>query len=182
MRGRYSTVHGVYPDAARAQHAVEMFSEQGFPRDNISIVSAGLESSRRFTVEKHTKAPEGAVAGGALGAALGAVLVMAGLLGMRLDIPEMDVLFAADPVISVLAAIGAGGLVGGILGALIGVMVPKFEARSYDRWLRRGGVLVSVFCGDFRRAEQAEAILKATGADHVGSGNEAGSGALPAGL
>jgi hypothetical protein len=93
----------------------------------------------------------------------------------------MDMLLAPDPVISVLAAIGAGGMLGGILGALIGLVIPKFEAKRYDSRLRRGGVLVSVYCGDARRAERAQAILKATGAEKVSSANEAGSGIWPTG-
>jgi hypothetical protein len=47
-------------------------------------------------------------------------------------------------------SIGAGvdGAVGGVAGAPMGLGIPKYEAKSYERRIKNGGILLSVHCDD----------------------------------
>jgi hypothetical protein len=153
-----------------AQRAVDLFREQGFPEETISL-SEEQEGSKTFALERHSHAADGAILGATLGAAAAALVVMLAINGSPLQLPGLEEVLAADPVVSVLAAIGAGGIACGIVGAIIGLLIPRYEAKRYSRF-RRGGVLLSVYCSNRVRAERAESILKATGASEVSSASD----------
>jgi len=128
--------------------------------------------SKDFGHEKHSKAPEGAVAGGGSGAVIGAAfgwLVGAG----SLLIPGLEAMHAAGPVIGMLGGMGAGISIGGLVGATVGAGVPEYEAKRYEGRIRRGGILLSVHCDNPKWAKTAREILKRTGARDIATTGEA---------
>jgi hypothetical protein len=128
--------------------------------------------SKDFAHEKHTKAPEGAVAGGGSGAVVGAALGW--LVGAgSLMVPGLEAMQAAGPVIGMLGGMGAGVTLGGVVGAMVGFGVPEYEAKRYEGRVRKGGILLSVHCDNSEWAKSARTILKKTGASDISTTGEA---------
>src|ERR671912_2216712 len=87
---------GIYPDQATVSDAVEALKAAGFRQTDVSVLYPENLGSKDFAHEKHTKAPEGAVAGGGSGAVLGAAfgwLVGAG----SVMVPGLESIQAAGP-------------------------------------------------------------------------------------
>jgi hypothetical protein len=163
---------GIYPDQGTVNDAIESLKAAGFRQTDISVLFPENLGSKDFAHEKHTKAPEGAVAGGGSGAVLGAAfgwLVGAGAL----LIPGLEAMHAAGPIIGMLGGLGVGVTVGGLTGALVGAGVPEYEAKRYEGRLRKGGILLSVHCDNAEWSKMAREILKRTGAGDVSTTGEA---------
>src|SRR3982750_1231965 len=120
MIGRKNiAVFGIYPDQLTAEDAVDTLKDAGFRSTDISVLFPDNQGTRDFAHEKHTKAPEGAVAGGGSGAVLGAAfgwLVGAG----SVMIPGLESMQAAGPVLAMLGGMGVGVTLGGLAGAIAG--------------------------------------------------------------
>jgi hypothetical protein len=71
---RNISAFGIYPDEQTVSDAVESLKAAGFRQTDISVLYPENLGSKDFAHEKHTKAPEGAVAGGGSGAVVGAAL------------------------------------------------------------------------------------------------------------
>jgi hypothetical protein len=163
---------GIYPDQGTVNDAIESLKTAGFRQTDISVLFPENLGSKDFAHEKHTKAPEGAVAGGGSGAVLGAAfgwLVGAGAL----LIPGLEAMHAAGPILGMLGGLGVGVTLGGLTGALVGAGVPEYEAKRYEGRLRKGGILLSVHCDNARWSKTARAILKRTGAGDISTTGEA---------
>ena len=163
---------GIYPDQGTVNDAVESLKAAGFRQTDISVLFPENLGSKDFAHEKHTKAPEGAVAGGGSGAVLGAAvgwLIGAGAL----MIPGLETMHAAGPVMGMLGGMGAGVTLGGIGGAIAGSGVPEYEAKRYEGRVRKGGILLSVHCDNSTWAKTARNILKRTGANNISTTGEA---------
>lgn len=163
---------GIYPDQGSVNDAIETLKTAGFRPTDISVLFPENLGSKDFGHEKHTKAPEGAVAGGSSGAVLGAAfgwLVGAGAL----LVPGLEVMHAAGPVLGMLGGMGVGVTLGGLTGALIGYGVPEYEAKRYEGRVRKGGILLSVHCDSSDWAKTARSILKRTGAGDISTAGEA---------
>jgi hypothetical protein len=128
--------------------------------------------SKDFGHEKHTKAPEGAVAGASSGAVIGGALGWLAGIG-ALAIPGIGPFVAAGPILAMLSGIGVGGTFGGVTGALIGVGIPEYEAKRYEGRIRNGGILLSVHCDNTDWAKRAKEVLEHTGAGDIASSGEA---------
>lgn len=76
---------------------------------------------------------------------------------------------------SVLAGVGVGGAAGGVTGALIGMGIPEYEAKRYDGYIQRGGILLSVHAESSDEITRAEKCLERTGAADVSSTRESKS-------
>ena len=163
---------GIYPDQGTVNDAIESLKAAGFRQTDISVLFPENLGSKDFGHEKHTKAPEGAVAGGGSGAVLGAAfgwLVGAGAL----FVPGLEPMQAAGPIMGMLGGMGAGVALGGLVGALVGSGVPEYEAKRYEGRLRKGGILLSVHCDNAEWAKTARTILKRTGAGDISTSGEA---------
>lgn len=169
MAEKHATLYGIYGNSDLAENAVDYLVKQGFAESAISVLHPDHDraASRPFAYEKHTKSPEGAVAGGIIGALIGGAFALVVGLG-ALFIAGLEPLYAAGPVIACLTGVGAGGFVGGVIGALIGAGVPEFEARRYAS-VTRGGVLISVHCNTTEQAAAAKTSLRETGAKSISS-------------
>jgi len=163
---------GIYPDQATVNDAVENLKSAGFRQTDISVLFPENLGSKDFAHEKHTKAPEGAVAGGGSGAVVGAAVGW--LMGAgTLLVPGLETMQAAGPVLGMLGGMGVGVTLGGLAGAIAGAGVPEYEAKRYEGRVRKGGILLSVHCDNAAWAKTARNILKRTGASDISTTGEA---------
>ncbi len=163
---RSTGVYGVFADRDEAEKAVDRLRKDGFNSGDISVVFPDRELNQEFAIEKNTKAPEGALAGGGTGLVVGGVLGW--LVGIgTLAIPGVGPLIAAGPIVAALAGAGVGSAVGGIAGALIGLGVPELEAKRYEEEIKRGRILLSVHCDSVGMAHTARKVLEDCGGKAV---------------
>jgi hypothetical protein len=172
MAGKNTAVFGIYADQLNAEDGVDTLKVAGFRNTDISVLFPDNEGTKDFAHEKNTKAPEGAVTGGASGAVLGGALGWLAGIG-ALAIPGVGAFIAAGPIIGMLGGVGVGGAVGGFTGALIGAGIPEYEAKRYEGRIRKGGILLSVHCDDSDWVKRAERILEQSGAEDIASASEA---------
>jgi hypothetical protein len=172
MPAKNIAVFGIYPDQLTAEDAVDNLRDSGFRSTDISVLFPDNQGTKDFAHEKHTKAPEAAVAGGSSGAVIGGALGWLAGIG-ALAIPGVGPFIAAGPIMGMLGGIGVGGALGGLAGALIGLGIPEYEAKRYEGRIRRGGILLSVHCDDPDWAKRAKNILQQSGAEDVGTTGEA---------
>lgn len=172
------TVVAIYDSFQTANQAVRDLVDNGFPRDNISIIANNARGEYTYTGRaasaSASTAPEtesvadetgaGAGVGAGIGAAIGGIGGLLVGLG-ALTIPGIGPVIAAGPLavaLSTLTGAGvgavAGGVTGGLLGALIGLGIPEEEAGYYAEGVRRGGVLVTVQAED-QNTDQILGIL-----------------------
>lgn len=162
----------IYPDQTAVTEAIDALKAAGFRSTDISVLYPENLGSKDFGHEKHTKAPEGAVAGGGSGAVVGAALGWMAGAGSLL-IPGMEAFAAAGPIVGMLGGMGAGVALGGITGAMVGAGMPEYEAKRYAGRIRKGGILLSVHCDDNEWAKSARRLLKETGGSAISTASEA---------
>jgi len=176
----------------QARRIVDHLLSAGFSNADISILSPDrtkekivtnahgdveyvehTDKAKRGTLatEKHTKAPEGGVAGAATGGVLGGSLGLLAGIG-ALAIPGVGPFIAAGPI---MAALSGSAIVGGLglfLGALIGAGLPEFEAKKYEAGLKAGGILISVHANNDEEVTRASDIYKKDGAKDISTSKE----------
>lgn len=161
---------------AKTQEQVENIVGQlrilGFSNDDISVLLPDRTGTRDFAHEQHTKAPEGAAAGGAAGMGIGAVLGWLAGIG-TIAIPGAGPFIAAGPIMAALGGAAVGGATGGILGMLAGMGIPEYEAKRYEGKLRAGNILVSVHTDDMEERSRAKKVFEQNGAEDIGVSAEA---------
>jgi hypothetical protein len=163
---RPTGVYGVYSNREQVEKAIERLRKDGFASTDISVVFPDRDMNKEFALEKNTKAPEGAMAGGGTGLLVGGALGW--LVGIgTLAIPGVGPLLAAGPIVAALAGAGVGSAIGGIAGALIGMGLPEIEAKRYEEEIKRGRILVSVHCDSVHMAQTARKVLEESGAKDV---------------
>lgn len=171
-RDKKISVFGLFKDERTLERAIDALKAGGFRDSDISALLPDLESTRAFAHEKHTKAPEGAAIGGTTGAVAGGTVGL--LLGLgAIAIPGLGAFLAAGPIIGALAGAGAGGAVGTLTGALVGMGIPEYEAKRYESYLTKGGMLLSVHADDHEWARRARQLLDGLGAYDIDSTHEA---------
>jgi hypothetical protein len=170
------SVLGIYPDREGVERATDVLIHAGFHARSISLLLPESLGSNSLTTEKTTKAPEGVAAGATSGAVVGGTLGL--LVGIgALAIPGLGPVIAAGPILATLAGVGVGGTIGGVTGALVGLGIPEYEAKTYERRLRRGGILLSIHCDTSHEISRARDLMKGTGAHHIAAAVESPSGA-----
>lgn len=149
------TVVALFDDFNSANNAVRELLDNGFTRDDMSVVAsdASGDYSRNLNAPRDADT-SGAAEGAGVGAGIGAVIGGLGglLLGLgALTIPGIGPVIAAGPLSAALtglagAGVGAvaGGVTGGLLGALVDMGVPEETAQYYTEGVRRGGTLVTL--------------------------------------
>ena len=171
MAGKNIAVFGIFASREAVEETVSTLRSAGFRNTDISVLLPDNEGTKDLAHEKHTKAPEGATAGGITGGAIGGIL--GGLVGVGiLAIPGLGPLVAAGPVIAALTGVGSGSVVGGAIGALVGMGIPEFEARRYEGRIKLGGLLLSVHCDNPDWEKRAREILEQTGGEDIASARE----------
>ena len=172
MENKKTAVFGIYTTVAAADLATDSLIKAGFSAADVSALLPENLGSKPIATEKNSKAPEGAATGAGSGAVLGGALGLLAGIG-ALAIPGVGPLIAAGPIMASLAGIGVGGAVGGFTGALIGMGIPEYEAKRYEGYLKKGGVLLSVHCDTSDEIKRAKEIMKNTNAEDVSSTGEA---------
>jgi hypothetical protein len=156
----------------QAEAIVHDLKEHGFLNDDVSALLPDKRGTRDFAHEHHTKAPEGATAGGVAGLGLGAVFGW--LVGVgALTIPGAGPFIAAGPIMAALSAAAVGTAAGGLIGALAGLGIPEFEAKRYDAKIREGNILISVHVEDGKQKDVAKEVYKRHNANDIAAASEA---------
>jgi len=168
MSGKNTAVFGIYPDETELVEAIQHLNLAGFRTTDLSILLPENLGSKDIGHEKHTKAPEGAMAGGITGAVIGGALGW--LTSTRMITPMIA--GADTPIVAVLTGIGALGFIGAIIGGLLGALQPEYEARRYVGRMRAGGALLSVHCDNADWRVRAKNVLRNTGARGIASSTE----------
>jgi hypothetical protein len=167
------SIFGIVHNRAQAETIVDHLKASGFTNNDISVLFPDKTGTRDFAHEQNTKAPEGAVAGGATGATLGGVLGWLAGIG-TLAIPGLGPLIAAGPIMAALSGAAVGGALGGLTGALIGMGLPEYEAKRYESRIQGGNILVSVHSDNSDEADRAKEIFEQCGAEDIASAAESG--------
>lgn len=144
-----TTVRGIFHTAEEAERAIADLIDRGIPKEKISVISPHTQEADHVHIagsgaEHVEDLAIGAVGGGLLGGALGAVVGMA--------LPGIGLLVVAGPLAAAIGAAGASMVVGagvgvvsgGVLGALSWAGFTGDEAHVYEEFLRRGCTLVMV--------------------------------------
>lgn len=163
---------GIYSEQTSVTAAIDALKVAGFRSTDISVLYPDNLGSGDFGHERHSKAPEGALAGGGSGAIVGAALGWLAGAGAMI-VPGLESLAAAGPILGMLSGMGLGITLGGLAGAAAGAGVPEYEARRYGGRLTNGGILMSVHCDSDDWSKSARRILKQTGAHDVSTAGEA---------
>ncbi len=163
------TVVALYDDFASANAAVRELVDNGFRRDDISLLASDESGEYRRYIDRDAPAETSATAQGAgVGAGIGAVIGGLGglLVGLgALTIPGVGPVLAAGPLAAALTGLAgagagavAGGVTGGLIGALVDMGIPEDTAEYYAEGIRRGGTLVTVRTDD-GQADRAVEIM-----------------------
>ncbi len=133
------TVVALYDNFADANAAIRELVDNGFPRDDISIMASDANGEYSRTVGGTPPASmENTASGAGVGAGVGAVIGGLGglLIGLgALAIPGLGPVIAAGPLAAALTGLAgagagavAGGVAGGLLGALMDMGIPNQTA------------------------------------------------------
>lgn len=150
----------------QANLIVDQLKDAQFSNSDISALFADKESGHDFAHEKHTKAPEGTVAGVGTGGVIGGALGWIAGIG-ALAIPGVGPFIAAGPIIAALSGAAIGATVGGITGGLIGMGIPELEAKRYEGKLKQGNILISVHTESSEEIARAKEIFDHAGAEDI---------------
>ena len=153
------TVVALYDDFNHANAAIRDLVDNGFSRDEISLMASDARNEYSRYVGTTAEVEEsGAAQGAGVGAGIGAVVGGLGglLVGLgALTIPGIGPIIAAGPLAAALTGLAgagagavAGGVTGGLLGALVDMGIPEDTAQYYAEGVRRGGHLVTVRTAD----------------------------------
>ena len=154
---------GVFTTIRAADCAVDKLLRAGFTRDQISVVCSDQTKEAHFRAFEHeepagTYTPGAVMTGGAIGAALGGLTVLAGAV--------------TTGGLALLAAGGLAAWTGGVVGGLVGAMMTRGVenelANYYDQAVTEGQILVAA--KDHSEAQRqtlatAEQILCECGAE-----------------
>jgi uncharacterized protein (TIGR02271 family) len=154
MSKRSTTTVGVFPNRQEAERAVADLKQAGFREDQIGMVSPDKKTRGKRKAEKGSMVEEGAVAGLAGGAGVGALWALGIAAGL---LPGIGPIVAGGLLGSLLASAAAGAAAAGLAGALIGLGIPEEEAEYYEEELKAGRTIVTVKAG--RRHAEAATIL-----------------------
>ena len=168
------TIYCLVRSSKQADSLVDQLFKKGFETREISILYPNHKAGKKdfkIKTEKHSKAPEGGVAGAAAGGILGGSLGLLAGIG-ALAIPGVGPFIAAGPIMGALSGSAVGGSVGLLLGALIGSGVPEFEAKKYESALKEGNILISVRAHDDKEMAFATEIMRKNGGEEISTSRE----------
>jgi len=149
------TIAALFENRGEASGAVQDLVDQGFARDDISLMAHDDTQREGYTTTDDDTS--GAAQGAGIGAALGGVGGL--VVGLSaLAIPGIGPVIAAGPLATALLGAGVGAAAGGLIGALTDMGIPEEHAHYYGEGMRRGGVLVTVATTD-AMADRAVSIL-----------------------
>lgn len=144
------TVLGLFEERSNAEDAIERLKDNGYDPKDISIIMKDKREGEKIGKDTGADVVGGAVSGAATGTLLGG---LAGLLASFV-LPGLGAFFIGGPIAAALGLTGAaattasgaatGALAGGLVGALTGFGLSENEARTYERRVKGGAILVAV--------------------------------------
>jgi uncharacterized membrane protein len=159
------TITAVFEARVQAENALRKLEQLGLTRDDVTLLVSEDARKRHFTIEKGSKAEEGAVAGASIGGLAGALFMAMTTTG-AMAIPGLNII-ASGALIGGLAGLGAGAATGGLVGTLVGLGVPEHEAKLYEDSINKGAILLAVEVRDDMRAKKVKEALKETRAQSI---------------
>lgn len=165
------TVVGLFDDRVEARDAVEELLDEGFTRDDISVMSKDAKTQKTSETNVNYVEEEGQeqVEDMAKGAGAGAAIGGAGALLLSLAalaVPGIGPVLAAGPLAALIAGAGIGATAGGLISGLTRLGVSEDEAEHYAEGIRRGGTLISVNASN-EKADSVVRIMKEHGAVEI---------------
>ena len=165
-----NAVYGILRNRNNTSYVINQIKSAGFEDSDISVLSAGEAStggeSVRSDKDKDTKAPEGAMTGGAVGAGAGALVGLLAGIG-ALAIPGLGPFIAAGPIVGALSGAGVGAAAGGVVGGLIGLGIPEHEAKVYHERIQSGDLLLGIHVESNEESLRAKRILETCGVENI---------------
>ncbi len=140
--------------------------QAGFTRDEISILLPDDFGAQELGFERKTKAIEGLVLGGIMGALFGVVLGLC-MVHFNLQAPGFEAIYMSTPGNAALTMAILCGAITAVLCGVIGLSIPEYIVRKYDRRTRVGGSLLSVHVDNLAERRIAEKILHMEGAQDI---------------
>ncbi len=142
-----SMLTGSFRDRGSAERAYDSLLKSGYSKDEINVIMSDDTRKEHFSKNDEksdlgNKAAEGGLTGATVGGAVGAIAGVLAVAG-TLAIPGLG-LVLAGPVAAGLAGLGAGAATGGLVGALIGAGIPEERAKTYEKDIKAGGIVVGV--------------------------------------
>jgi len=159
-------VFGIVASQTEAENILVALQGAGFTPSDVSVLFNDPRAARDFATETVTKAPEGAVAGGGVGAALGGTLGLLAGLG-TIAIPGLGLLIAAWPIMAALSGAAVGAAAGALTGSLVGLGIPEIHAKLYEGKIHEGKLLIAVHAEDADQVDRAKSVLTSRGAEDV---------------
>ena len=141
-------VTGLFRDRDSAERAYHSLHSRGYGKDDVNLAMSDDTRKKYFskTDEKTdlgNKALEGAGVGSAVGGVVGATLVGIAAAASAIAVPGLG-LVVAGPIAGALAGGAVGGATGGVVGSLVGMGIPEDRAKTYEKHLKEGGILMGV--------------------------------------
>jgi len=144
----YGTVGFIFSNADNAEKAYNALKLRGYNEDEIGLLMSEATKEHSFsgrvpseTVGNTTaeNIAVGSGVGGTLGAIAGAIIT----LGTTAVIPGLG-LVVAGPIIGALTGAGAAGATGALIGALTNIGIPEDYAKTYNREIEAGKIILLV--------------------------------------
>jgi uncharacterized membrane protein len=146
------TIIGVFENQRDAQHAIAELRRDGYSEDQIGVVSQN--ATQVPSGNTGTKVEEGAAAGLATGAGIGALWGL-GILSNVL--PGIGPAIFGGTMGVILSSAAAGAAAAGVGGALAGLGIPDEDAKYYEGELKNGRTIVTIHGS---RDDRANEVLK----------------------
>lgn len=164
-----TTAIAIFDDRTQAQRAIAQLNQAGFTEKEIGVTARDMGEADGDAVDggKRTHAKEGAIAGVAAGAGVGALWGLGILAGV---VPGIGTAIAGGTLAAILSSAAAGAATAGVAGTLIGLGIPEEEANYYNQEFQAGRVVVTVDAGV--RLQEAQAILVASGGYDMGAASQ----------
>ena len=162
-------VTGTFRDRDAFDSTVSDFRDRGYTDDDFHVVMSDDTRKEYYAdgdveIEEGSKAMEGAGAGAATGGTLGGIIGAIAGIGGAVIVPGIGAV--AGPLAGALAGAGAGGAAGSLVGALIGAGIPEEHAKTYERDINDGGMMLGVHPRDDDR-DYVRDRYTSSGADNV---------------
>ncbi|MES2925078.1 MAG: DUF3341 domain-containing protein [Verrucomicrobiota bacterium] len=161
--------HSVFCIATSPIHAartVDRLKNAKFRDDSISALLTDPRMNWPFTTSKTHKAAEATSPSATTGPVIGETCGWISGIG-ALTIPGVGLFIAAGPIIAAMSDASAGSALGCVCDGLIGLGIPETEAKSYERKILQGDILLSVHTETPGEMDRAKDILDHSRADDI---------------
>lgn len=143
-----SIVTSTFRDRESAERAYDAIAARGYKSDEIHVFMSDETRKRLFIkdgekTDMGNKALEGAGVGGMVGGAVGATLVGLAAAAATMTVPGIG-LVIIGPLAGALAGGAAGATAGGLVGMLVGAGIPEERAKSYEKDMKDGAIVLGV--------------------------------------